>query len=207
MHSFKRAAKLVGSNRVHPTESQDADTEMAEPPRRRRQSFSHDVRDSTTSQMAITSQKTGNIKLSPDIASARRPSIDAKSPLSARSASPAFRRRSLSNGSVGAEVRSLMEQAEVQTSAKAMPVQNNLHSLNKNAASKFVDYRREHDAKGDVDTVVARASTDHVQSAALQRFFSSAEKSNSWSSASKKMIFGSDLDDAKLQNRAKLEAR
>jgi hypothetical protein len=48
---------------------------------------------------------------------------------------------------------------------------------------------------------------EHIQSLALQRFFSSAQSSNSWSAASKKMIFGSDIDDAKLQNRTKLEAR
>jgi hypothetical protein len=204
MQSFKKAAKSVGSNRVHPTESQDADSEMPDRAPRRRASFSQDAHDSSNSQTVPALQKTGSMKLSPDTVSLRRPSLDARSPLSARSASPAFRRRSLSNGSVGGELAGLAERTDGRTSnltSTKNPVQDELQS---NPKKKLSVSQRGREA----ESVVAQPkSAEHVQSLALQRFFSSAQSSNSWSAASKKMIFGSDIDDAKLQNRAKLEAR
>jgi hypothetical protein len=207
MKSFKKVVKSVGSNRVHPTESHDADSEMPDRAPRRRASFSHDVHDSSNSPSAAAFQKTGSMKPSPDTVSPvslRRPSLDARSPLSARSSSPAFRRRSLSNGSVGGELAGLAELTDGRTSnltSTTTPVQVELQS---NPKKKVSVSQRAHDA----ESVVAKPkSAEHVQSLALQRFFSSAQSSNSWSAASKKMIFGSDIDDAKLQNRAKLEAR
>ena len=207
MQSFKKAAKSVGSNRVHPTASDDADSEMPDRAPRRRASFSQDALDSSNSPTAPAFQKTGSMKLSPDtvsLVSLRRPSVDAKSPLSARSSSPAFRRRSLSNGSAGGELAGLAELTDGRTSnltSTKTPVQGELQP---NPQKKVSVSQRGHEA----ESVVAQPnSAEHVQSLALQRFFSSAQSSNSWSAASKKMIFGSDIDDAKLQNRAKLEAR
>ena len=217
MRQFKKVVKSVGSNRVHPTESQDADSEMAavstprpDPPRRRRQSFGRDVLEIPASQMESTSQKSGSVKSSPDIVSARRSGAESRlpvAPLFTRSTSPAFRRRSLSNGSVGADFRELEGEIDAHASGKRASVPDNRQPHQKNGHSKSVDSRREKDPKADAVEAAPRANADHLQSVALQRFFSSAEMSNSWSAASKKMIFGTDLDDSKLQNRAKLEAR
>ncbi len=210
MQSFKKAAKSVAlsANKVHPlreTESQDADSEMAQPPRRRRQSFSRDVRDAD--------RDSSSTKGSPDISStaARRPSIEARLTPTAR-ASPvlsSFRRRSLSNGSVGSEMASpgRKEQAPGDRidAVKHSSVQDDSSSHQLKAYKKVVALNT---LRGDhISESAPRKDAQQIQSMALQRFFSSAQKSNNWSAASKKMIFGSDIDDAKLQNRAKLESR
>lgn len=190
MQALKKAAKAVGSNKVHPTESQDADSEMAQPPRRRLQSRDITVA-GNDSFMPPSILKIGASKNSPEL---RRPSfsLDAKhSPMSTARASPtltSFRRRSLSNGSIGSETAGLREPGSGRDAAHSpVPHSSTLEDKSSIAAP--------------------RKDIQQIQSLALQRFFTSAEISNSWSAASKKMIFGSDIDDAKLQNRAKLENR
>jgi hypothetical protein len=192
MHALKKAAKAVSSNKVHPTESQDADSETAQPPRRRRQSRDMSVA-GNDSIMPPSILKIGSSKHSPESSALRRPSfsLDARSTPTAR-ASPtlaSFRRRSLSNGSIGSETAGLRELGSGRDAAHSPHSQDDTIVQQGKAPS------------------APRKDIQQVQSLALQRFFSSAQSSNSWSAASKKMIFGSDIDDAKLQNRAKLENR
>jgi hypothetical protein len=188
MQALKKAAKAVGSNKVHPTESQDADSEMVQPPRRRRQSRDITVA-GNDSFMPPSILKIGSSKNAPEL---RRPSfsLDAKHSPTAR-ASPtltSFRRRSLSNGSIGSETAGLREPGSGRDAAHS-PAPPSSIPEDKNGIP------------------APRKDIQQIQSLALQRFFTSAENSNSWSAASKKMIFGSDIDDAKLQNRSKLENR
>jgi hypothetical protein len=210
MQAFKKAAKSValGANKVHAlrdTESQDADSEMAQPPRRRRQSFSRDVRDAENDSPSTK----GSTEISST--AARRPSIEARLTPTARG-SPvltSFRRRSLSNGSVGSDIAAagLRDQAQGDRTdaVKQSSVKDDSNSHQLKAMKKVVGVNA---LRGDHVTESAPTKDmQQVQSMALQRFFSSAQKSNNWSAASKKMIFGSDIDDAKLQNRAKLEQR
>jgi hypothetical protein len=158
MSSLKKAVKSLSSNKVHPSNSQDADSEMADQPRRRRQSFSNSV-------------------VADDSGSARGTPI-------ARSSSPApssFRRRSLSNGSIGSVEDDLQKKAQIKRNSVVLD--------------------------GDFINPAPRKIAEQVQSMALQHFFSSAKKSNAWSASSKKMIFGSEIDDSNLINRTKLESR
>jgi hypothetical protein len=205
MHALKKAAKSIGSNRVHPTESQDADSEMAQPPRRRRQSRDMSVA-GNDSIMPPSILKIGSSKHSPEISALRRPSfsLDARSTPTAR-ASPtlaSFRRRSLSNGSIGSETAGLRELGSGRDAAHSPHSQDD--AIVQQGKAPSADRSIREDKSG---IAAPRKDIQQVQSLALQRFFSNAQSSNSWSAASKKMIFGSDIDDAKLQNRAKLENR
>jgi hypothetical protein len=168
MSSLKKAS--FSSSKVHPSNSQDADSEMTDQPRKRRPSFSS----------SVVAEDSGT----------------------ARSASPAtssFRRRSLSNGSVGADAGSLVDQLDGRNPTKSFSGENDLQKKPQTKRSSVFP---------DDDFKPAPRKNDlGAQSLALQRFFSSAQKSNSWSAASKRMIFGSDIDDSNLQNRSKLETR
>jgi hypothetical protein len=173
MPSLKKAAMSLSSNKVHPSNSQDADSEMVDQPRRRRQSFSTSV-------------------VADDSGSARGTPIP-------RSSSPAsFRRRSLSNGSIGVDTGSLAEQQDGRNTTRRFSVEDDLQKKPQIKRNSVDD---------DFITPAPRKIAEQVQSLALQRFFSSAQESNSWSASTKKMIFGSDIDDSNLQNRTKLETR
>jgi len=74
MQALKKAAKAVGSNKVHPTESQDADSETAQPPRRSRQSRDMSVA-GNDSIMPPSILKIGSSKHSPEVSALRRPSF------------------------------------------------------------------------------------------------------------------------------------
>jgi hypothetical protein len=150
--------------------------------------------------------KIGSSKHSPEVSALRRPSfsLDARSTPTAR-ASPtlaSFRRRSLSNGSIGSETAGLREPGSGRDAAHSPHSQDD--AIAQQGKSPSADRLIREDKGGNA---APRKDIQQVQSLALQRFFSSAQISNSWSAASKKMIFGSDIDDAKLQNRAKLENR
>lgn len=177
MSSLKKAAKSLSSNKVHPSNSQDADSEMADQPRRRRQSFSS----------SVVADESGSARATPV-------------PRSSSPAPSSFRRRSLSNGSIGADTGSLAEQQDGRNTTRSFSVEDDLQKKTQiKRSSEVLD--------GDFINPAPRKIAEHVQSLALQRFFSSAQKANSWSASSTKMIFGSDIDDSNLQNRAKLEAR
>jgi hypothetical protein len=167
----------LSSNKVHPSNSQDADSEMADQPRRRRQSFSS----------SVVADESGSARATPV-------------PRSSSPAPSSFRRRSLSNGSIGADTGSLAEQQDGRNTTRSISVEDDLQKKTQiKRSSEFLD--------GDFINPAPRKIAEHVQSLALQRFFASAQKANSWSASSTKMIFGSDIDDSNLQNRAKLEAR
>ncbi len=202
MQSFRKAARSVGANKVHPTESQDADSEMVQPPRRRRQSFSREVLENSPKSPVV-----GSIKESPENAATRRPSIDGRLTPTARTSTvpTSFRRRSLSNGSVGSDIAGLREQGDIPDAAKRASVSEDSSSHQKRAQPKAVAANA--DEENGTNVAVPRKDMQQVQSLALQRFFSSAQNANSWSASSKKMIFASEIDDAKLVNRSKLEAR
>jgi hypothetical protein len=209
MQAFRKGVlKSSGSNKIHPSDAPESQAHSTEPPRRRRQSFRSDVADDDTNHHNSTSQRTSSALSCTDTHASRPPSTDHRSstPTSAaRSASPSspiiLQRRSLSNGSLGGDIAGVSEQTEGQTSVKAYPIQHKaLGQGRAKSASPAV-------AEEPNYPTAAMKHPEHIQSVALQRFFSSAQSSNSWSASSKKMIFGSDLDDSKLQNRAKLEGR
>ena len=230
MQKLKKAVKSVGGAKVHPTNSMDADTEMAEPPRRRRQSFSSEVpaEDASSGRMspspALTLQRISGRRPSSENIAARPPSLNSESGVSpmlqpaSPSPSETRRRRSLSSGRDGGTPvrggspspapsrRGNMEQWDASDVARSSPVEND-HHLKFDRAHRKISVITA--LKGDYTEPVAapRQNAEHIQSQALQHFFSSAQSSNSWSASSKKMIFASEIGDSKLQNRGKLEAR
>ena len=203
---------------------------MAEPPRRRRQSFSSEVpaEDASSGRMspspALTLQRISGRRPSSENIAARPTSLNSESGVSpmlqpaSPSPSETRRRRSLSSGRDGGTPvrggspspapsrRGSMEQWDASDVARSSPVENDHHSKFDRAHRKISVVTA---LKGDYTEPVAapRQNAEHIQSQALQHFFSSAQSSNSWSASSKKMIFSSQIDDSKMQSRGKLETR
>jgi len=229
MQKLKKAVKAVGASKVHPSNSMDADTEMAEPPRRRRQSFSSEVlaEDAPSGRMSPALQRISGRRPSFDNIAARRPSLNSDSGLTPTSqpATPASadvrRRRSLSNGRDGGAPnmtgspiisrRGSLEPIDTADVSRSSPIDDDLQSRSDRAKldkahrkiSAVLALKGEHSEP----QAAQRVTAEHIQSQALQNFFSNAQSSNSWSASSKKMIFASQIDDSKMQSRGKLETR